>query len=214
LHLAYKIQMTLALCTILLLMVGCASKKPLFAPDSSALDAPIHIQLNEEPASAYRSVSAHFFSRKSKLLTYRVIADLEKTTLWFENLVSIEPLEQYSNTHFLLRSIISSPWPLQKREIISCVKTDFSATQTRIEMSACSDKAALDKQYLRITQTHSHWTITEQNEQVKVSYQAWIDPAGNIPALFFNRQLILTTKRSLLKLRTLINQAENQDYNY
>ncbi len=199
---------------LLILLPGCTSLQKQPRTTSDKLTLKTNIQLSSVENSPFKQVNVQFYSSQPKQLVFRVIADLSKTVDWFDNLESIETLQTYSNTDFLVRSVINSPWPFKARELITCVATDFATNQTRIKISACSDRIEQDANLIRITQAESSWLIEEQAGLVKISYKAWINPAGKVPIALFNQQLVYSTRKSINKLRILIAKASPENYSY
>jgi len=199
---------------LLLWLPGCSGLQKQPTATSDKLSLKTNIQLSAVANSPFKQVNVQFYSSQPKQLVFRVISDLSKTVDWFDNLASIETLQAYSNTEFLVRSVINSPWPFTARELITCVATDFSKHQTRIKISACSNRVAKDANLVRITQAESSWLIEEKSGLVKISYKAWIDPAGKVPIALFNQQLVYSTRKSIDKLRILIAKASPENYSY
>lgn len=201
--------------SVCMLLSACSSLTTHQRPPATANVEDLTIAYSKHKQSPYLKVSAHFISDQPKQLVYRVISDLALTTQWFDGLQSIETIALESNNNYVLRSIINSPWPFKDREVITCVTTHFSPTILSVEIIACADKVAIDKQFVRVKQAQSRWKIEQLNtEQVKVSYTAWINPEGSVPALIFNHKLATSSHISLSKLQRLIAKAKAEDYAY
>ncbi|WP_432463911.1 START domain-containing protein [Agarivorans sp. QJM3NY_33] len=185
------------------------------AADQSLINADFKIELSQYQHSPYKQVEAQFTTEQNLQLVFRVLSDLQRTAQWFEHLQAIETLEIYSNQQFLLRTIIKSPWPLTDRELITCVATNFEPKRIQIRVSACSDRYPPNPQWVRVSATKATWTLLQQaSGAVLVNYKAWLDPNGNVPALFYNQQLIASTTASLHQLIKLIESSSLQQYAY
>lgn len=173
------------------------------------------LQLKQYQDSDFNEVEVSFYSQQSRALIFRVLTDIDKTPLWFKRVQKLEVLEVYNNQSFLLRTIISTPWPFKDRELISCVNTVFAETSTTINIHACSERVKQSDKFLRLTQMQSSWQLTQIDDQlVKVNYKIWLDPQGHVPAFIYNRELKANTLTDMKKLQTVINQASIQDYPY
>lgn len=173
------------------------------------------VTLNQYPQSAFKQVEATFFTQQSKDVVFRVLSDIDQTPQWLENAENLQVLDVYNNSHYLLRSIISSPWPFKKRELITCVKTDFTQTIITINIASCSERSPKDLKYVRVSQLTSNWSITQLNNGwTKVNYTAWLDPNGYVPAIFFNNALNQKTISSMKKLQLIIEKTTLSDYYY
>jgi|GEM_PF-2207518 len=175
----------------------------------------LQLTLKNHPKSNFQQLESSFSARQSLQLTYLVISNIALTPQWFDGLTSIELLKQTSNKQFLLRSIIASPWPFKPRELITCVNTAFNKNVIDIKINSCSEKHPITREYVRVVRANARWTITQTTRHaVKVNYQAWLDPQGNVPPFFFNSKLLNSSAKSLKKLQYLIHQAQKEDYAY
>lgn len=195
------------------LLPGCAAGYQ--EPKEPPLTLNIDVALNQYKQSNFKQVDATFFTHQSRALVFRVLSDLDKTSQWLPRLDSVKVLAVYNNHQYLLRTIINSPWPFQNRELITCVNTLFEENLTTITIFSCSDRVPLDDRYVRVQYVESSWTIKKMTDSlVEINYNAWIDPAGIVPAFIFNSELIDSTKIDLKKLQTLIENASLSQYSY
>jgi len=174
--------------------------------------------LEDVPKSEFKRITANFTSPKSKELVFRVLSDLKRTSLWLAEIDSIETLAVYNNSQYLLRTIINSPWPFQPRELITCVDTSFEPNVTTITVVSCSERWPINKQYVRVKALSSSWRIVDISDTseagVRITYRAWLEPQGNVPAFFFNQQLVSKTEASLSKLQEIIQASHLSQYSY
>ncbi len=200
-------------------MNGCATLRQQAAlsteQSTEQSKASLVVKLIPVKNSQYMQVEGTFTSMRSRLLIFSLLSDLDLTEQWFDKLLSIETLVQYNNNQFLMRSVMDSPWPIQNRELITCVTTEFNQKTTLIDIRACSERARASKNLVSITKAYSSWTITTLSSKLnQITYKAWLDPAGNIPAVVFNRQLIASTKRTLSQLQVLLDKTESKNNTY
>jgi len=190
---------------------GCATVDTRIENSNGSLQVYLTPYLNSE----FKQVNATFTTNKSKELVFRVLASLELTTQWLEEIEKIETVTIYNNSQFLLRTLINSPWPFKPRELVSCVNTSFEPKVTVIEVTSCSERWPLTDKYVRVTEVSSRWVITATSESsARVSYQTWLDPQGLVPAFFFNQQLKTSTNKSLTKLQKIIASATLEQFSY
>jgi len=202
-------QVTLFFASIALFGCAAVDTRPV------NLNGPLQVYLSTYPNSDFKQVNATFNTNKSKEVVFRVLSSLEKTTQWLEEIEQIEALSIYSNSQFLLRTLINSPWPFKQRELISCVKTSFEDTVTIIDVTSCSERWPLSNNYVRVSEVASRWVITAtSNSTSQVNYQTWLDPQGLVPAFFFNQQLKKSTEKSLKKLQKIIATATLDQFSY
>lgn len=171
------------------------------------------ITLTKHETSEFSQVNASFYASKNKSDVFRVISNLSLSPQWFDRLKSIDTLIFQDNNNFVLRSVISSPWPFTDRELITCVNTQFLEIQTIITITNCSEKAPDTSNLVRVKHANSLWTITpippnpklvSSKDLTKINYQAWLDPNGYVPAFFFNQSLESSSLKSLTALKKLI----------
>jgi len=173
------------------------------------------IALNDYLGSDFKQVKVNFFTTKSKELVFRVLSDIDATPNWLDRVSSLEVVDIYNNQQYLLRTIISMPWPFKDREVITCVNTDFQESFTSIDIFSCSERVAENKQFLRLPQVKSHWEIKQVSASlVEVNYQTWLNPEGNIPAFIFNNELMQSTQLDFMKLQTIIESSSLSDFAY
>tara|TARA_R110001583_G_C5666121_1_gene410178 strand:+ start:1869 stop:2507 length:639 start_codon:yes stop_codon:yes gene_type:complete len=197
---------------LIMLLSNCASQTQ---QQKNKLNTEIQVKLNQYKQSDFKQVEATFFTHQSKALVFRVLSDISQTSQWLQRLDSIEVLSVYNNHQYLLRTTIDSPWPFQNRELITCVDTIFEDKITIIKILSCHERVPINDQYLRLIHAQSSWRLKEITDSlVEVNYKTWIDPAGYVPAFFFNNELIKTTKVDLKKLRVIIENASLSQYSY
>lgn len=214
----------LILFSLLSLLTGCSALTLPSKMETKTAESPSTLSVylshyndvnTKGESSKYLQVNAQFTTTKSKALVFRVLSDLPLTLQWFEYLEKIESLALYDNNNFLIRSEINSPWPFQNREIITCVQTEFAEQTTYINLSSCTDRHPKTSRLVRVEQAISQWKITSVEQgKVNVSYSAWLDPNGPIPAFFYNRQLKNATIKSISKLQDIIENRSISQYSY
>jgi hypothetical protein len=205
------------LSVILLTVVLCSCTKLTQPQENTTLlnNANTEIRLSTIKESNFKQVEAVFSSDKSKQQVFLVLSNLQQTPQWFDKLMSIKTLVKYNNKQFLTRSIINSPWPIRNRELITCVNTQFSKNETRIDILACPTKAEHTKQLVTVTKARSSWVIKQlPSGLTQIFYKAWLEPGGFIPATLFNHQLISSTKRTIRQLQKTLAQTEHNNYGY
>ncbi|MEM5528806.1 hypothetical protein WN093_08275 [Gammaproteobacteria bacterium AS21] len=179
------------------------------------IQQPIQIVVKAYPNSDYKQVNASFYTNKSKTQAFKVISNLALTKQWFDRLDKIETLAIRTNNDFVIRSIITSPWPFKDRELISCVHTQFKEDIITIDISNCSFEQPINQRLVRVEHAQSNWKIQQlDNNLVKINYQAWIDPAGNVPSKFFNLSLVHSTRQSMQALQQILQSNEQSDSYY
>lgn len=199
----------------IMLLSSCVSQIEFSQSQEKKLNAEIQVKLNQYKQSNFQQVEATFFTHQSRALVFRVLSDISKTSQWLQRLETIEVLSVYNNHQYLLRTTINSPWPFQNRELITCVDTFFEDKITNIKIVSCHERVPLNEQYLRLTHAQSSWRLEEITDSlIEVNYKTWIDPAGYVPAFFFNNELIKTTKFDLKKLQVIIENASLTQYSY
>lgn len=158
--------------------------------------------------SDFHQINATFQVKSDKATTFKVISNLSTTKQWLPEVASIQTLKIYDFNNFLLRTVLDSPWPFKQRETITCVSTIFDEKTTHIDIKSCTKRYPVNESYVRVEHLKSSWRIKQlTNDIVEIDYQTWLNPAGNVPAYFFNQALFKQTKKSISKLQTLINST-------
>jgi len=199
---------------MLLIIASTLQSCAIFSPQNlqPIKENSLRVSLEPQQGSAFKRVTATFTTTRSKGVVFRVVSDLAKTAQWLPEVSSMTPLKIYNNNHFLLRTVLNSPWPYRSRELITCVHTTFKPERIIIDIKSCSNDYVIDDQYVRVKQLSSRWTITQVNsKEVEIQYQAWLDPQGYVPAFFFNNELKNSSTRSFQLLRKIIEETDLSD---
>jgi hypothetical protein len=209
-----KVLILFAFLSSTLLLSGCLIVRQ-EQKNESQLPLAAEFQLTQFKDSDFKQVEATFFTHQSKELVFRVLSDIEQTSQWLDRVENLEVIAAYNNQQYLLRTIIDSPWPFKKRELITCVNTSFEENITTINIASCSERVPVNDLYLRLLEVQSSWRIKKiSNTLVEVNYKTWINPAGNVPAFIFNSELIDSTKIDINRLQNIIDNSSLSDYAY
>lgn len=68
-----------------------------------------------------------------------------------------------------MHCVMNSPWPLQKRELITCVNFKSNQKTTRIDITACPERARASKNLVSTTKAYSSWTIAPLSSKLTQS---------------------------------------------
>ncbi len=178
-------------------------------------EAMLTVELKDYPGSSFKQVRARLLVPASRALVFRVLANIKHTPRWFDRLQSMQNLAFYDVNHFLVQALLESPWPFKNREIISCVDTAFEATVTRIDIRSCSLRQPVQAAYLRVERAESSWVLSElEDGRTLIEYRAWLEPGGNVPALFFNWNLRASTAKTLQALAHTLALSKRDDFAY
>lgn len=132
-----------------------------------------------------------------------LLSDTDTAPSWIENITKVTLLKSLSPSENLVYSYIDSPWPVSNRDVItySCY-TRVSSLQTQLSIHARPDFLPKTKGVIRISTLNATWLLTQQAENLHISYQVYALPGGKIPTWLNNRVALKST------LKTLINLAE------
>lgn len=206
--------LTVSMLILSFLLSGCMVLQSK-SQKSEAFTDNIQIELAQYQESDFKQIKVQFFTSKSKELVFRVLSNIEQTPQWLERVNNLEVLDIYNNQQYLLRTIISMPWPFKDRELITCVNTAFEDDFIEIDIYSCTERIAENEQYLRLPQVASNWIIKKVSPSlVEVNYKTWLDPKGNIPAFIFNNELIDSAKVDFKKLQTIIDSTFLDQFTY
>jgi len=126
-------------------------------------------------------------------------------------LKSITDKEQYNYELTIL------PWPFDNREVItySKVSQDSLTKIVTIESSAAPGYMPCNDNIVRIKQFHSVYTLTKlTNGLVKIDYELYADPGGDIPTWLINANIIIGPYNSTAAMNKQIPNYQLTTYSF
>ncbi|MBM3162341.1 MAG: cyclase [Chlorobi bacterium] len=107
--------------------------------------------------------------------------------------------------------LVSAPWPLFDREIITRSRgfIDPSTSEVFIKMDCLPDFLPLDSRYVRVPQAEGAWNILPVAENsCRVVFRLHIEPGGEIPAWLANIAVIDTPYHTMNNLRQMVKKEK------
>ena len=135
--------------------------------------------------------------------------DMASYNRWVHQLADIDVLEKIDGLEYVVRQIINTPWPLQKREMI--LRTGFISTgenSLAVTISGEPDFLPDNPKYHRVRHSKGIWIFTPTSPgTIHITFVMHIDPGKDVPASVSNSGLFEVPFYSLNNLRTLLKDA-------
>ncbi|MEI8103071.1 MAG: START domain-containing protein [Chlorobium sp.] len=132
--------------------------------------------------------------------------DMANYTRWVRNLAVMEVLEEVDATEYVVRQVISLPWPMQEREVIMRTRLVSSGENgLAIVMKEEPEYLPLNPQYHRVLHATGGWVFTPNGHGVVlVTFVMHLDPGKDVPAAASNAGMFDVPFYTLNTLRNLL----------
>ncbi|QUM76878.1 START domain-containing protein [Moritella sp. 24] len=176
-------------------------------------DIKVYTRLKPNSDSDFKEFkgTTHVKSRISALVT---LLDTENLACeWMHNCVDFKFISEVSDTQKYSYSINNAPWPVTDRDLVvySVTEQNSSDYSVTISLSSAFEKVEEDNDYVRVKELNGTWTFTPMDDGiVEVTYQLFLDPAGNLPSMIAATTVVDTPYYTLLNLREIISKPELQ----
>lgn len=132
--------------------------------------------------------------------------DMGNYSRWVHQLSSMDVLEQTDGVEYVVRQIINTPWPLQKREMI--LRTGLvSAGENAIGVTMKGEPDYLpdNPKYHRVRHSTGIWVFTPTDHgTVHTTFVMHVDPGNDVPVPVSNTGMFEVPFYSLNNMRTLV----------
>jgi hypothetical protein len=132
-----------------------------------------------------------------------VIFDYSRYAEWAPRHVEAREVARPAENVIVSYTISDSPWPVTDRDIVvRNTVTRRADGSVRIDMKAIEGMVPERDDLVRMTLFEGHYLLEPKpGGQVKVTYQALLDPAGSIPGWMVNLAVVDTPYDVLFNLR-------------
>ena len=128
---------------------------------------------------------------------------------WGENVRGIRVLLFEKDKHIQYYLIYDSPWPFTDRDIVADVHItiDPSSGTRTIYSRPLLNVIPEYPDLIRVTRYWERWTIQPLNNGlIHLTFEGFIDPAGNIPAWLYNMIVIETPIKLMREVQKRVNK--------
>ena len=143
----------------------------------------------------------------SKQDIYAKIINVPSYIHWMADCYSATLIKQINDEEYIARFIIDSPWPVQDRDIVFHRYREITATgDLLLKFDVESEHLAVDDEYVRVTKGHGYFLVqdTDQAGMSKVTYEMYVEPAGDLPSWLANAVVTDSPITTLTQLRKLV----------
>ncbi|MBF0586187.1 START domain-containing protein [Prosthecochloris sp. N3] len=137
-----------------------------------------------------------------------LLYDIESSTEWVFKTREMKILRELDGDEGrVVYQLVSAPWPLSDREIISQSRgfMDPETGEIFIRITALPDFLPENSDYVRVRQLEGGWNIMPlDNNRSRVVFRLHIEPGGEIPSWLANIAVIDTPYHTLTNMRTML----------
>ena len=151
---------------------------------------------------------------KAITFTSNPIASLEKTienvegyTNWQLSIGEVKILKRLENNDLYVWYSIKLPWPFTDRDMITMMHKSVNEDGViTYKITNAPDYIAVKEDLIRIREAEGKWQLTPMpNGEVKIHYQFYAHPAGNLPEWVINLFIVDAPYQSLTNLLAQIS---------
>lgn len=140
-----------------------------------------------------------------------LLYDLDAATEWVWKTREMKILKELGDQGRIVYQLVSAPWPLSDREIISQSQgyKDPKTDEIFIKMIAKPDFLPENDNYVRVRQLEGAWNIMPLSEnQCRVVFRLHLEPGGEIPSWLANIAVIDTPYNTMANMREMVKREK------
>jgi hypothetical protein len=164
------------------------------------------------PSSSFLSFVAVATVDASQQSVLSLLYDIDVATEWVWKTREMRVLRELTeNDGRVVYQLVSAPWPVSDREIISrsTAFMDPKTSEAFIRIECLPDFLPLDERYVRVSQMEGAWNILPLSENsCRVVFRLHIEPAGEIPSWLANIAVIDTPYHTMCNLRDMVKREK------
>ncbi|HMO32740.1 MAG TPA: START domain-containing protein [Lacibacter sp.] len=172
----------------------------------------IRLYTRSVAASPYKELKTVCTLHTSLSSVAAVLLDVERTKEWVYGTSSSRILQQESPSAVWFYAEMGMPWPVTNRDFIVRISLTQEPVSKVITVLADNQPDFLPetKKLVRIRHSSGKWRIEPlPGGRVRVEYQLYVDPGGNVPAALVNA---FAGKGPVESFRSLRKQVARKEY--
>lgn len=141
-----------------------------------------------------------------------VIKDVESYHKWMTDLTIAKKLKTINENEWYTYYMADTPWPLNDRDIIYCVRLFKRKERTIISLESKPDFIPETKGYVRIKKAKGKWVFTPvRGNKIQILYQFFIDFEINIPSWMMNLFIVDGPYNTIKDLKLTAAKSEKKN---
>ncbi|HWQ25410.1 MAG TPA: START domain-containing protein [Chlorobaculum sp.] len=141
-----------------------------------------------------------------------LLYDIDSATEWVWKTKEMRLLQELTeNDGRVVYQLVSAPWPVSDREIISrsTAYIDPETSEAFIKIECLPDFLPENDRYVRVRQLEGAWNILPLSDnQCRVVFRLHIEPGGEIPSWLANIAVIDTPYHTLNNLKEMVKREK------
>jgi len=164
----------------------------------------IMVYTKSTDTSRIKSIKTVMYLKTSLSSLVALIQDARNLHNWVYNNEYGEMLEQSSSMMTVSYTQTDLPWPVSDRDVVASIRiTQYPVTK---EVDICSESKnnffSEKEGFVRIRKFHAIWRLIPEIEGlVRVEFELYVDPAGNIPAWIANMTIKKGPYKTMLNMQ-------------
>jgi ribosome-associated toxin RatA of RatAB toxin-antitoxin module len=136
-----------------------------------------------------------------------VISNVENYPNWVSDCKETQVIENSNSNEILYYMKISVPFPFEGRDVVQKIQLAESKNKIVVQITNHPDRVPQDKKLVRMKEAYGSWIVTDAaDNKVKIKFQYYADPSGDIPAWMVNAFIVKSPNKTLRNLRDLMSQ--------
>ncbi len=177
----------------------------------------IFIYTSNTESSAIKDIKATLDLKGSLSSVVSVVTDLKSYPNWIYNCSEGRVLSMVGDSELYFYQRIEAPWPVSDRDLCSRykIRQNPETLELTVVSQAVPNLLPEVEGVVRVQKSKTQWRIKPiGNDILKGEYYLSVDPGGDVPAWLINLFITEGPYESLLKLKTMINDAPYKEAKY
>jgi hypothetical protein len=177
----------------------------------------ILIYTTNSESSAIKDIKATLDLKGSLASVVSVVTDLQSYPKWIYNCTEGRVLSTVGDSELYFYQRINAPWPVSDRDLCSHykIRQNPETLELTVVSQAIPNLLPEIEGVVRVKKSKTQWRIKPiGNEILKGEYYLSVDPGGDVPSWLINLFITEGPYESLLKLKTIINEAPYKEAKY
>jgi hypothetical protein len=140
-----------------------------------------------------------------------LLDDVEAALELMDNVSFVEEIESQEPGTKYMRMVLDVPWPFRDRDVVAglTLLRDEEGQRLILTLTGKPELIPVDRKYVRVPSFDSSYTLRYgRDDGVHVTFEATLDPGGNIPPRFANYGVAGMPLKTLANMRRLVSREK------
>ena len=177
----------------------------------------IEIYIRKIPDSEFKEAKAIMEIDAEISALIAVLQDVTAYPEWVPHTKKVELLKRESETYHIHYTESETPWPLDNRDAIVSYtySQDGVSKEILVQVENIPNYISEKKDFVRVQKSDGFWKfIPQENKTIRIIYQLYFEPGGNIPTTLYNLKVTEFPLNSLKNLRSQVKKEKYQNVEF